>query len=78
MALVSRPFQFQTKNGRIIFLKIVKLQHQVLKWHFFINFDSFPCRDMRQTVAVGVIKSTTPKDISGTTTKAAQKAQKKK
>merc|ERR1712183_864101 len=38
----------------------------------------FAVRDMRQTVAVGVIKSTTAKDVSGTTTKAAQKAQKKK
>jgi len=38
----------------------------------------FAVRDMRQTVAVGVIKATTPKDVSGTTTKAAQKAQKKK
>merc|ERR1711993_53432 len=38
----------------------------------------FAVRDMRQTVAVGVIKSVTPKEISGTTTKAAQKAQKKK
>ena len=33
----------------------------------------FAVRDMRQTVAVGVIKSTTPKEVSGTTTKAAQK-----
>merc|ERR1712129_195932 len=38
----------------------------------------FAVRDMRQTVAVGVIKSTTPKDISGTTTKSAAKVQKKK
>jgi elongation factor 1-alpha len=38
----------------------------------------FAVRDMRQTVAVGVIKSVTPKDTTGTTTKAAQKAQKKK
>merc|ERR1712180_573465 len=38
----------------------------------------FAVRDMRQTVAVGVIKSTTAKEVSGTTTKAAQKAQKKK
>merc|ERR1711920_173725 len=36
----------------------------------------FAVRDMRQTVAVGVIKATTAKDVSGTTTKAAQKAQK--
>jgi len=38
----------------------------------------FAVRDMRQTVAVGVIKSVTPKDVSGATTKSAQKAQKKK
>merc|ERR1712039_74313 len=38
----------------------------------------FAVRDMRQTVAVGVIKAVTPKEVSGTTTKAAQKAQKKK
>jgi elongation factor 1-alpha len=38
----------------------------------------FAVRDMRQTVAVGVIKAVTPKDISGATTKSAQKAQKKK
>merc|ERR1711972_608304 len=38
----------------------------------------FAVRDMRQTVAVGVIKKMTPKDVSGTTTKAAQKANKKK
>nr|ABU41064.1 elongation factor 1-alpha [Lepeophtheirus salmonis] len=38
----------------------------------------FAVRDMRQTVAVGVIKAMCPKEVSGTTTKAAQKAQKKK
>jgi len=38
----------------------------------------FAVRDMRQTVAVGVIKSVTAKTVSGTTTKSAQKAQKKK
>merc|ERR1712013_146362 len=38
----------------------------------------FAVRDMRQTVAVGVIKSTTPKDVSGAKTKAAEKALKKK
>jgi len=38
----------------------------------------FAVRDMRQTVAVGVIKSITKKEAAGTTTKAAQKAQKKK
>merc|ERR1739847_3597 len=44
----------------------------------FAPLGRFAVRDMRQTVAVGVVKSTTAKDISGTTTKAAQKAQKKK
>merc|ERR1711934_660619 len=38
----------------------------------------FAVRDMRQTVAVGVIKATTPKTVEGKATKAAQKADKKK
>ena len=38
----------------------------------------FAVRDMRQTVAVGVIKETTRKQQTGKTTKAAQKAQGKK
>merc|ERR1711881_166968 len=38
----------------------------------------FAVRDMRQTVAVGVIKATTPKVAEGKQTKAAQKADKKK
>lgn len=38
----------------------------------------FAVRDMRQTVAVGVIKSVTFKDTTGKVTKAAEKAQKKK
>merc|ERR1712032_479397 len=38
----------------------------------------FAVRDMRQTVAVGIIKATTPKEVSGKTTKAAEKANKKK
>merc|ERR1712002_1208901 len=38
----------------------------------------FAVRDMRQTVAVGVIKATTPKEVSGSSTKSAQKAGKKK
>merc|ERR1712226_1539634 len=36
----------------------------------------FAGRDMRQTVAVGVIKATTPKAVGGTTTKSAAKAAK--
>merc|ERR1712034_211403 len=38
----------------------------------------FAVCDMRQTVAVGVIKATTPKEVAGVSTKSAQKAQKKK
>merc|ERR1712134_144299 len=38
----------------------------------------FAVRDMRQTVAVGVIKSTTPKDVAGKESKSAQKANKKR
>merc|ERR1712112_577191 len=38
----------------------------------------FAVRDMRQTVAVGVIKATTKKEVSGAKTKAAEKAVKKK
>merc|ERR1712174_102274 len=38
----------------------------------------FAVRDMRQTVAVGVIKSTTAKEVAGKMTKAAEKAGKKK
>jgi len=39
----------------------------------------FAVRDMRQTVAVGVIKAVKAKDLSGgKVTKAAEKAQKKK
>jgi elongation factor 1-alpha len=38
----------------------------------------FAVRDMRQTVAVGVIKATVAKEAAGTQTKSAAKAQKKK
>jgi len=44
----------------------------------FAPLGRFAVRDMRQTVAVGVIKATTKKDVAGTSTKAAQKANKKK
>merc|ERR1712185_852612 len=44
----------------------------------FTPLGRFAVRDMRQTVAVGVIKATTPKVVEGKATKAAQKADKKK
>lgn len=37
----------------------------------------FAVRDMKQTVAVGVIKTVTKKEVAGKTTKSAQKAGKK-
>ena len=43
-----------------------------------ISLLRFAVRDMRQTVAVGVIKATTVKVVEGKATKAAQKADKKK
>jgi len=44
----------------------------------FAPLGRFAVRDMRQTVAVGVIKATTPKLTEGKATKSADKAQKKK
>jgi len=44
----------------------------------FAPLGRFAVRDMRQTVAVGVIKGVEKKEISGTTTKAGAKASKKK
>merc|ERR1711973_103523 len=44
----------------------------------FAPLGRFAVRDMRQTVAVGVIKGVEKKEVSGTTTKAGAKASKKK
>lgn len=44
----------------------------------FICLGRFAVRDMRQTVAVGVIKSVIFDEIKASKTKAAQKAEKKK
>lgn len=44
-------------------------------WFFFAG--RFAVRDMRQTVAVGVIKSVEKTEVSGKLTKSAQKAIKK-
>merc|ERR1711978_73822 len=44
----------------------------------FAPLGRFAVRDMRQTVAVGVIKETTPREIAGKTTKSAKKAGGKK
>ena len=51
----------------------------ILFCHFYhYSLVRFAVRDMRQTVAVGVIKATTVKVVEGKATKAAQKADKKK
>ena len=50
----------------------------VVAFRLSISMIRFAVRDMRQTVAVGVIKATTPKVVEGKATKAAQKADKKK
>ena len=44
----------------------------------FAPLGRFAVRDMRQTVAVGVIKAVTNKEVGGKTTKAGEKAGKKK
>lgn len=49
----------------------------VEKFADYAPLGRFAVRDMKQTVAVGVIKDVTKKEVSGKTTKAAQKASKK-
>jgi elongation factor 1-alpha len=49
----------------------------VEKFSSYAPLGRFAVRDMRQTVAVGVIKDVTRKDVTGKVTKAAQKAGKK-
>ena len=57
---------------------MIKCTHAAANCSLFSFKGRFAVRDMRQTVAVGVIKSVETKDVQGKTTKAAEKAQKKK
>jgi len=68
------------KSGDAAIVKLVPSKPMCVEpFSEFAPLGRFAVRDMRQTVAVGVIKATTPKDASGgTTTKSAAKAQKKK
>merc|ERR1712224_954962 len=67
------------KNGDACMVTLIPTKPMVVEaFADFPPLGRFAVRDMRQTVAVGVIKAMTPKEVSGTTTKAAQKAQKKK
>jgi len=67
------------KSGDAAIVKLVPSKPMCVEpFSDFAPLGRFAVRDMRQTVAVGVIKATTPKDAAGTTTKSAAKAQKKK
>merc|ERR1719385_618064 len=67
------------KSGEAAVVKLVPSKPMCVEaFSEYPPLGRFAVRDMRQTVAVGVIKAITPKDVAGTTTKAAQKAQKKK
>merc|ERR1711973_562507 len=73
------PFPKSIKNGDAAIIEMAPSKPMSVEaFSDYPPLGRFAVRDMRQTVAVGVIKATTPKEVSGTTTKAAQKAQKKK
>uniref|UniRef100_A0AAQ5YF20 Tr-type G domain-containing protein n=1 Tax=Amphiprion ocellaris TaxID=80972 RepID=A0AAQ5YF20_AMPOC len=67
------------KSGDAAIVKLIPQKPMVVE--SFSNYPPlgrFAVRDMRQTVAVGVIKEVEKNDISGKVTKSAQKAEKKK
>jgi len=67
------------KSGDAAIVKLVPSKPMCVEpFSEFAPLGRFAVRDMRQTVAVGVIKATTPKTEAGATTKSAAKAQKKK
>uniref|UniRef100_A0A8C2Z5W2 Tr-type G domain-containing protein n=1 Tax=Cyclopterus lumpus TaxID=8103 RepID=A0A8C2Z5W2_CYCLU len=67
------------KSGDAAIVKLIPQKPMVVEpFSSYPPLGRFAVRDMRQTVAVGVIKAVEYKEISGKTTKAAEKAQKKK
>jgi len=67
------------KSGDAAIVKLIPQKPMVVEpFSNYPPLGRFAVRDMRQTVAVGVIKTVDTKEISGKTTKAAEKAQKKK
>merc|ERR1739844_156532 len=67
------------KSGDAAIVKLIPSKPMCVEpFAEFPPLGRFAVRDMRQTVAVGVIKATTPKEVAGKTTKAAEKANKKK
>ena len=66
------------KSGDAAIIKLIPSKPMVVEtFTDFPPLGRFAVRDMRQTVAVGVIKGVTPKVVSGKVTKAAEKAGKK-
>merc|ERR1711970_1055762 len=67
------------KSGDACMVKLIPSKGMCVEsFSEYAPLGRFAVRDMRQTVAVGVIKSTTPKEVAGAATKSAQKATKKK
>lgn len=67
------------KSGDAAIVKLIPQKPMVVEpFSNYPPLGRFAVRDMRQTVAVGVIKAVETKEVSGKTTKAAEKAQKKK
>uniref|UniRef100_A0A3Q3WHY7 GTP-eEF1A C-terminal domain-containing protein n=1 Tax=Mola mola TaxID=94237 RepID=A0A3Q3WHY7_MOLML len=67
------------KSGDAAIVKLIPQKPMVVEpFSSYPPLGRFAVRDMRQTVAVGVIKTVETKEVSGKTTKAAEKAQKKK
>merc|ERR1712058_101807 len=72
-------FPKSVKNGDAAIVKLIPSKPMCVEaFSEFPPLGRFAVRDMRQTVAVGVIKSTTAKEVAGKMTKAAEKAGKKK
>ena len=73
----DNPNFIQSGDAAIVKLEPIKPMC-VEAFSEFPPLGRFAVRDMRQTVAVGVIKATIPKVLEGKQTKAADKALKKK
>lgn len=67
------------KSGDAAIVKLIPTKSMCVEaFSEYPPLGRFAVRDMKQTVAVGVIKSVEKAEVAGKTTKAAQKAQKKK